>query len=94
MSPTLKPFDILGVMPYNNRKTQCGDLIVFSHPETGCNVVHRAASINSRGISTKADNSKDVDPWILNPDNIHGLWAMFKGETTRFEFWVAQSGAC
>lgn len=73
MSPTLKPFDILGVMPYNNRKTQCGDLIVFSHPETGCNVVHRAASINSRGISTKADNSKDVDPWILNPDNIHGF---------------------
>ena len=72
MNPTFKAGDGLTVLPYLNRKARPGDVVVFIHPEKGNNVVHRIIRIDSRGITTRGDNSIVDDLWILKPENIIG----------------------
>jgi signal peptidase I len=72
MYPTLKPADILEVIPYKKQKVRCGDVIVFSHPEEHNKIVHRVISVDSNGIKTRGDNSKEADSWVLEPGNIQG----------------------
>ena len=72
MNPTFKVGDELTALPYRSRKTRPGDVVVFSHPEKGNNVVHRVVRVDSKGITTCGDNSILNDPWILNPENIIG----------------------
>ena len=72
MHPTLKPTDILEVIPYKKQKIQCGDVIVFSHPENNHKIVHRVVSVDLNGVRTRGDNSKEADFWCLNPMDIYG----------------------
>jgi signal peptidase len=72
MNPTFKAGDGLTALPYRCRNARPGDVIVFSHPEKGNNVVHRIVRVDSRGITTRGDNSIVDDPWILKPENIIG----------------------
>ncbi len=75
MNPTMKHLDVMVVIPYKERKIKCGDVIVFSHPESGKNIVHRVVSIDSKGIRTRGDNSNEADSWLLDPEEVHGYVA-------------------
>lgn len=72
MSPVLKAADILQVLPYERKKIQRGDVIVFPDPEGERTVTHRVVRIDSQGIRTRGDNSQRVDSWVLSSDNIVG----------------------
>jgi signal peptidase I len=72
MRPIFKPGDLLHVLPYEERQVRCGDVILFSCPSESCNVVHRVADIDARGIRTKGDNNAHVDPWIVSLQQVVG----------------------
>jgi len=72
MYPALKPADILEVIPYKKQKVQCGDVIVFSHSERKGKIVHRVISVDSMGIKTRGDNSKEAESWRFKPGDIEG----------------------
>ncbi len=80
MNPTLKAGDGLSVIPYENRRIQIGDVVVFPHPEGNHNVVHRVVAVDSQSVRTKGDNSINMDPWILSPDDIFGRVVSAKRE--------------
>lgn len=74
MNPILQNFDILEIEPYKNRQICTGDIICFQIPdksEIPVKIIHRIIKINSKGIYTRGDNSKNIDPWILSSHNIH-----------------------
>ncbi|QTA79263.1 Signal peptidase S26 domain-containing protein [Desulfonema limicola] len=78
MNPLLQEFDILEIKSYKNRQICTGDIIYFQLPKKyelpgkSADIVHRIVKIDSKGIYTKGDNSKNKDPWVLNHDNIYG----------------------
>ena len=72
MNPILKAGDVLRIVSYEGRKVRRGDVIVFIAPGGDSKVIHRVVAIDSRGIRTRGDNSTDVDPWILKPDQVLG----------------------
>ena len=72
MSPTLRTGDGLRVIPYGDSKIRIGDVVVYLSPKHDRYVVHRVVSINAQGICTKGDNNKNIDPWVLRPDDIIG----------------------
>ena len=72
MHPTLKAPDTLQVVPYQRRKIQRGDVIVFFPPGRGHRVIHRIVSVSVKGIRTRGDNNTDIDPWNLSPESIVG----------------------
>ena len=80
MSPTLKAGDNLCVIPYGDNKICVGDVVVFPHPEGSYNVVHRVVAVDLQGVRTRGDNSINMDPWILNPDDIFGCVVSAKRE--------------
>jgi signal peptidase len=72
MNPTLKTGDRLHITPYDGQTIQRGDVVVFIPPAGDSKIIHRVVVIDSRGIRTRGDNCTDVDPWILNPEQILG----------------------
>ena len=72
MNPTLKAGDGINVISYGNRKIFIGDVVVFPHPGSNANVVHRVVAVDSQGIRTRGDNNINMDPWVLLPDDIIG----------------------
>jgi signal peptidase I len=72
MNPTLKSGDGLEVVPWAGTKIRCGDVIVFFSPEGCQKITHRVISVNSKGVRTRGDNNKSVDPWVLTPVSIIG----------------------
>jgi signal peptidase len=72
MNPTLRAPDILSVVPYNERKIRCGDVIVFVPPGGNHRITHRVISVDKEGIKTRGDNNSNIDTFILKPDNIIG----------------------
>jgi signal peptidase I len=72
MEPVLKPGDLLQVFPYVGRKVRYGDVILYCCPSKNCNVVHRVADVDARGIRTKGDNNIRLDPWIVIPQQVIG----------------------
>ena len=72
MSPTFKPGDKLEICPYRDQKISPGDVIAFSPPGGGPQIVHRVVSVDSRGIRTQGDNNRQIDQWPLSPDHIVG----------------------
>lgn len=72
MNPLLKDRDIVQVCPYNGKKVRRGDVIVFFSTEEAKKIIHRIISFNMKGIKTRGDNNRDVDPWILKHDDIVG----------------------
>jgi len=80
MNPTLKAGDGLFVVPYGDRKLRIGDVVVFRDPEGKYNIAHRVVAVDSRGVRTRGDNSINMDPWILSPDDIFGRVVSAKRE--------------
>jgi len=72
MNPTLKAGDGLNVMPYGNRKVRIGDVVVFPNPQGSHHVVHRVVAVGSQGIRTRGDNNINIDPWVLQSEDIVG----------------------
>ena len=72
MNFTLRAGDELQVKPYEGKKIRVGDVVVFNSPENGRRITHRVISVNSKGIRTRGDNNKNIDLWILSPENIIG----------------------
>jgi len=72
MNPRLKNGDCINVAPYQHRKISLGDVVVFRHPEEKHYIAHRVVSVNSLRVKTQGDNNYNIDPWILNPDDIIG----------------------
>lgn len=72
MSPILKAGDILEIVSYKGQEIRSGDVIVFIPPGGESKVIHRIAVMDSQGIRTRGDNCTDVDPWILNPEQVVG----------------------
>jgi len=72
MNPTLKALDVLHIEPYHNERIRRGDVILFTSPRNGCQVVHRVVSVESRGIRTRGDTNPGIDPWILEPNRVLG----------------------
>ncbi len=72
MNPTLKPLDILHVVPYHGRKILCGDIVVFADPDNGKHITHRVISVDCEKIRTLGDNNKDIDKYFLSTGNIIG----------------------
>lgn len=72
MNPILKAGDVLRIVSYERQKIRRGDVIVFIAPGGASKVIHRVVVMDSQGIRTRGDNSTDVDPWILKPDQVLG----------------------
>lgn len=72
MDPTLRPGDRLQIIPSSQEKIRRGDVIVFIPPGHETKVVHRVASVGSKGFRTRGDSCPQVDPWVLSPDQILG----------------------
>jgi signal peptidase I len=72
MNPTLKTGDSLRVTPYGDEFIRAGDVIVFRPPGKERHVTHRVVSVNARGIRTRGDNNRKMDPWLLQPCDITG----------------------
>ncbi len=72
MNPTFLPGDGLKVAPYDGRGICCGDVVVFPHPSDNRNIVHRVIGVDSKRIRTQGDNSNNIDPWVLKPEDIIG----------------------
>jgi hypothetical protein len=87
MNPTLKPGDRLQITPYDGKEIRRGDVIVFSPPGESSKIIHRVASVDSKGIKTKGDNNNGVDEWNLGPDNIIGrVISAQRGDRRRLVF--------
>jgi signal peptidase len=72
MNPILKAGDILEIVSYKGQEIRPGDVIVFIPPGGDSRVIHRVVVMDSQGIRTRGDNCTDVDPWILNPEQVLG----------------------
>jgi len=84
MNPTLSEDDILEVRPYRDGSVSKGDVIYFTAPEDGSHVVHRVISTSGERISTKGDNCRYEDPWLLAEADIKGrVTAAWRGRERR-----------
>jgi signal peptidase len=72
MNPTLRPLDVLHVVPYDGGEIRRGDVVVFCPPGSSHKVAHRVLSVAPRGVTTRGDNSLVTDTWVLGPDDILG----------------------
>lgn len=50
-----------------------GDIVVYEHPQTGINVIHRIVEINESGIQTKGDNNEVRDSVFLSQEDIKSV---------------------
>lgn len=71
MYPTLLELDLLEVEPYANRPMRAGDVILFHSPEGG-HAVHRVVKVAPKGIRTRGDNNRRLDPWAIHPEMVIG----------------------
>lgn len=72
MRPHFLVGDTLLVVPYGLQEISPGDVVVFPHPQTKKQVVHRVVAVTLEGVCTKGDNNSKVDEWILKPQDILG----------------------
>ncbi|MBN2354598.1 signal peptidase I [candidate division KSB1 bacterium] len=72
MHPTLRVGDGLIVLPYEARPIKKGDMVVFTSPQDGKQVVHRVVKVNENGIQTRGDNNRLPDPYFLQSTDIIG----------------------
>jgi signal peptidase I len=72
MNPTLCDRDLLEVVPYRSSGVRRGDVVVFQQPVTGRLIVHRVVGVTPRGLRTKGDKNRQVDPWQTTPESVQG----------------------
>ena len=72
MNPTFWPGDGLRIVSYEGKRIRSGDVVAFTNPINGRNIVHRVIKVNTDGIRTRGDNNNSLDPWVLKPEDITG----------------------
>jgi len=72
MYPALKEGDRLIVTPYNGKKPQIGDIVIFSIPDKNFYIVHRIVGIKKDEFVTMGDNNVFPDPWLISCEMIKG----------------------
>jgi signal peptidase len=92
MFPTLKPGDILTVVPYKDRDISVGDVLVFNSSYGSIPIVHRVVTISQEGIKTKGDNALAIDDFILQPNEIVGRVVSIKRDKKRVRIFGGFSG--
>ena len=64
MSPFIKDGDVLTIAPVQASAPCFGDVVVFTHPNTGKLIVHRIIGKKSGSYLTKGDNAPEGDGLI------------------------------
>ncbi len=72
MNPTLKAGDGLRLKPCKPAAIRVGDVVVYPHPDTGRNVVHRVINVTSTGLVTRGDNNSETDPYTVRGKDVIG----------------------
>lgn len=72
MYPTLRALDVVTIMPCDGNSLRAGEVIVFPHPEKAERVIHRIITVSSQGITTRGDNRRFADSWLVSPDAVLG----------------------
>jgi signal peptidase I len=83
MRPTLKPGDLLRVVPYGGARFRRGDIVVFRPPHEKHLVTHRLVSVRGDELQARGDNNNRPDPWLIPPESIIG-WASHVQRKSRF----------
>jgi hypothetical protein len=84
MIPTLRPLDLLEVLPYGERAVQVGDVVAFLPAGKKMQVVHRVVEVGSEGIRTLGDNNLYEDVVDLGPEDLTGrVIAAWRGKKCR-----------
>ena len=71
MSPFIKDGDVLTIAPLQGSCPRFGDVVVFTHPDTGKLVIHRIIGKKKSTYRTKGDNSPEEDG-IISREAIMG----------------------
>ena len=72
MNPSLRTGDGLSMVPYEGKEICVGDVVVFRPPGENHDVVHRVVAVDTEGVRTQGDNNSEIDPWVLQPEDIIG----------------------
>lgn len=71
MKPTLKSFDIVHIVPYQNHPKK-GDVVAIRRNDIDSLVIHRIIAITPEGIITQGDSNQQRDPETIQRSNILG----------------------
>jgi len=80
MSPTLRPADVLRVVPCRPESIAVGDVVVVEPEDGRAAVVHRVIAVDGRLITTKGDANTDRDPLPSPWDRILGKVVYVDGD--------------
>lgn len=81
MLPSLRPEDLLTIVPYGSMPIAVGDVVVCLPADRERPVVHRVASVTPAGIRTHGDSNDGEDPWLLQQADIVGrVVAAWRGQ--------------
>ncbi len=84
MQPTLIEPELLEVMPYDGSFPRAGDVIFFTHANTGTPLVHRVVRVTSAGLITRGDNVFQDDEGACLPAAVRGrVVAAWRGQRRR-----------
>ena len=72
MKPTLKPGDLLQVIPYGDEMIRRGDIVVFYPPHEKRLVTHRLISVKSGFLRAQGDNNSRPDPEPFGSESVVG----------------------
>jgi hypothetical protein len=61
MSPFIKDGDVLTISPLQASAPRFGDVVVFTHPNTGKLIIHRVIGKRAGSYLTKGDNAPEED---------------------------------
>jgi len=77
MSPTLRPADVLHVVPCSPESIAVGDVLVFEPEDGSAAVAHRVIAVDGQLVITKGDANSGRDPLPIAWDRILGkvMWA-------------------
>jgi signal peptidase I len=64
MSPFIKDGDVLTITPVREGTPRFGDVVVFTHPNTGKLIIHRIIGKKAGSYLTKGDNAPEGDGLI------------------------------
>lgn len=92
MNPLLRAGDELQLMPCEKSDLRKGDVIVYSHPETGKDIVHRVIRIVSQGVHTQGDNCRTEDYCVVPFGNVRGKVVARKRRNRIIPLWGGAKG--
>lgn len=76
MEPVISEKDVVVVLPSDYAQLEKGDIIAYKHEVEGKEFLftHRIVDINDDGFRTKGDALDEIDPYIVKPTEIVGVF--------------------